>query len=456
MNVPAGTFWWDVGTLRTVGWTLVHSLWIGGVLAALLRLGLRLLPPASAHLRHRAATACLLLLTIATVGIGASLLGEWREHAGCWRQVERIPSASDRPLPPRCTPHVGKTVMASVRAASRSAAGPGVRAEPAAAPARAGAVGEERRPPAFERVLARGTRLLGLHRVGTRLRPSAIAASRTLQVAVGLWALFAAASLLRFLIGFLALGRTVRRAALLEDAGIRRTVARLASRTGVGRAVEVRAVPGLESPGVVGWRRPVLLLPEELHRTAPRDELTPIIAHELLHVRRADYPADLVQRLVDILFCFNPFGRWISNRVRLEREAARDREVVRSGVTSARGYVRALAAAEIRGGAGRAGAGRVPSCAFHHGRGELLERVRRLAPKVGGGGGNASAVRAGRGALGRTLGLAGAVLIGLLTGVLAYEAASVSSFAVMAVDNEARPSAARIPAAAPVPRPPRP
>ena len=45
-----------------------------------------------------------------------------------------------------------------------------------------------------------------------------------------------------------------------------------------------------------------------------------MIAHELAHVRRRDYALNLVQVAADVILWFHPAARWLSRRVRIERE----------------------------------------------------------------------------------------------------------------------------------------
>ena len=403
----------DVGALRVVGWTLAHSLWIGALLAAALALGLRLLPAVFASLRYRAAVACLLAVPIATAGVGAWMLGDWGDHVACWRFLEDGPGSATEPLPGRCVQHVGKGVAASL---------------PIALPE-----GGVLRASSVERLLTDGTRLLGLDRISFPLRRPVIAASRFLELGVGVWALFAAAALLRFLAGFLAVRRAIRRARPVRDGAAPPWLERMSARAGVDRQVEVRLTSDLDSPGLAGWWKPVLLVPADLWHARPGEDLRPILAHELIHVRRRDYPVNSIQRLTEALFFFNPFLRRISARVRLEREAARDREVVGTGLATAHGYVRALAAAETRRARPR-----LPACGFRDGRGDLLERVRRLAPE-----GRGDQARAPERVGPTALSVAAGVALALLTSVLAWQAVSLSSYGVMAVDNQERPTAVR-------------
>lgn len=49
-----------------------------------------------------------------------------------------------------------------------------------------------------------------------------------------------------------------------------------------------------------------------------------MLLHELAHIRRGDYFANLFQLLVEALLFFNPAALWISHQVRREREACCD------------------------------------------------------------------------------------------------------------------------------------
>ena len=124
------------------------------------------------------------------------------------------------------------------------------------------------------------------------------------------------------------------------------------------------------APMLVGWLRPVILFPLGMTVGLPPRQIELLLAHELAHVRRADFLFNLLQLLVETLLFFNPAVRWLSNQVRHERELACD-ERVAADPRDRTAYARALlAVAEHR---------------HHHGDlavaatgGVLLERVRRI------------------------------------------------------------------------------
>ncbi len=98
-------------------------------------------------------------------------------------------------------------------------------------------------------------------------------------------------------------------------------------------------------PMVLGWRRPVILLPPRAIADLSPDQLRGVLAHELAHVRRRDYLANLFQIAADACLFHHPAARWVSRRVRIEREYCCDDVAVAIG-GDAREYARALAALE--------------------------------------------------------------------------------------------------------------
>jgi uncharacterized protein (TIGR03435 family) len=89
--------------------------------------------------------------------------------------------------------------------------------------------------------------------------------------------------------------------------------------------------PGAEEPGVVGFLRPVLILPAHfLEHLNPR-QLRAILMHELCHVHRQDNLFAGVHMIVEAIFWFHPLVWWIGSRMVEERELACDEEVLRMG-----------------------------------------------------------------------------------------------------------------------------
>lgn len=93
---------------------------------------------------------------------------------------------------------------------------------------------------------------------------------------------------------------------------------------GLLRQVRLTVTDRLTSPAVVGVLVPTLILPLSLLTTLTHEQLPFVLLHELAHIRRGDYFANMLQLLIEALLFFNPAVWWISHQVRREREACCD------------------------------------------------------------------------------------------------------------------------------------
>lgn len=94
----------------------------------------------------------------------------------------------------------------------------------------------------------------------------------------------------------------------------------LRSKLGVKTPVALKESMRVSSPLLVGWIKPVILLPVGLLSGLSGTQIECILAHELAHVRRLDYLVNLLQSAVEVILFFNPAVWWISAQIREERE----------------------------------------------------------------------------------------------------------------------------------------
>jgi bla regulator protein blaR1 len=129
-------------------------------------------------------------------------------------------------------------------------------------------------------------------------------------------------------------------------------------------------------PMVLGWRRPLILLPAPATQTLTAGELRAILAHELGHVRRRDDVANLVQAIAELCLFHHPGARWLARRIRTEREYSCD-DIAIAATGQPRVYARALAAIEDT----RCGSALAVAAAS----GTLLDRIQRILdqPRAG-------------------------------------------------------------------------
>jgi beta-lactamase regulating signal transducer with metallopeptidase domain len=96
--------------------------------------------------------------------------------------------------------------------------------------------------------------------------------------------------------------------------------------------VQLRESRRIHSPMVIGFIKPIVLVPVGLLANLPPGQVESALAHELAHIRRHDYLVNLLQSMTETLFFFNPAVWWISSLVRTEREhCCDDRAVAMTG-----------------------------------------------------------------------------------------------------------------------------
>jgi uncharacterized protein (TIGR03435 family) len=109
-----------------------------------------------------------------------------------------------------------------------------------------------------------------------------------------------------------------------------RAVVRQSAPVALQSPIPVRSSPGLLEPGIVGIRRPVLLVPEGIEQRLTRSQLDAVFAHELRHVQRRDNLTATIHMVVEAVFWFYPLVWWIGARMVDERERACDEYVLRA------------------------------------------------------------------------------------------------------------------------------
>ena len=84
-------------------------------------------------------------------------------------------------------------------------------------------------------------------------------------------------------------------------------------------------------PLVAGLIKPMILLPVALASSLTPDQLEALLAHELAHLRRFDLIVNLLQRIAEALLFFHPAVWYISRRISSERENCCDDSVLQAG-----------------------------------------------------------------------------------------------------------------------------
>jgi beta-lactamase regulating signal transducer with metallopeptidase domain len=186
---------------------------------------------------------------------------------------------------------------------------------------------------------------------------------------LGLW-LAGVAALASYHLGGWRLARRLSRQGRPAAAAITSLGVDLCRRFGIHRWVAFLESTAVSVPTVIGWLRPVVLVPASALAGLSPSQLEAILAHELAHVRRHDYLVNLFQTAVETLLFYHPAVWWVSSQVRRERENCCDDLAV--AVCGDRlSYARALMDLE--------GLRTSPRFALAASGGSLSDRIRRLA-----------------------------------------------------------------------------
>src|SRR5689334_5208625 len=143
----------------------------------------------------------------------------------------------------------------------------------------------------------------------------------------------------------------------------------LQRRMGLDRVIRYCECHRLDAPAVLGWFRPVVLLPVRALTGLTEEQIEAVIAHELAHIRRLDCFVNLFQIATETLLFYHPAIWWVSQRVRAERENCCDDEAI-AICGDAVNYARALTKMEEWRTA--------PALMMAANRSPLAERVVRL------------------------------------------------------------------------------
>lgn len=336
--------------LEQLGWTLLHFLWQGVLIASLLAVALAGLRGRAARTRYIVSVAGALaagLLPLATflllplppmAGSSAAPLHAKRSYTAPPASL-RPPLPASVPVPPSAEPTVAQPT-------------------PARQPTHTPLLSQNRNVPTLPRIYSA---------LASEARP-------WLPWLAAAWTLGVAGLSFRLLTGWTQVQRLRRHGVELADVRWQARLQTLATRLGVRRAVRLLESTLAEVPAVIGWLRPVILLPVGVLSGLSTIQVEMILAHELAHIRRQDYLINLGLALFETLGFYHPAVWWIARCVRAEREHACDDLAVSACGGDRLGYVRALATLEEM----RGPTGQFALAASGGGRGLLLSRVRRL------------------------------------------------------------------------------
>jgi len=271
------------GTVKAICWTLIHSLWIGLIIALLCGVIIAITRKSAAVLRYRLLCGLLMVFVISMV---ITFNIEVR--------------AARVPLLPPTPPIIVMTVDA---------------------------------PTVSQQVETVLNRSLVDQTIGFL--------NQNRNIIFMAWLLFFLLKSLKMVSGLLYIQRIRHHKTHAVADELKHRIELFSSQIGIRRAVRLVQSKLVRVPVAVGWLSPVILLPLGIVFQLTPEQLDGILWHELAHIRRRDYLVNILQGLVETVFFFNPGLLWLSSLIRTEREACCD-DIVLSRMNQKANYLEAL------------------------------------------------------------------------------------------------------------------
>jgi beta-lactamase regulating signal transducer with metallopeptidase domain/peptidoglycan/xylan/chitin deacetylase (PgdA/CDA1 family) len=325
--------------IENIGWTLIHSVWQIALVALVLFFALRFLQKSTANVRYSVSVLALGAALVLPAATFLNLSGNPPSKL-FQNEISRAPSANQiyEPRPQTENPSLA---------------------------ADAEAQGTKTKEKFF----------FAVENLQNFFRQNS---SPILLFIVGLWLFGVALSALRLAGGVWQLRQYKTKEISAPDARWQAKFAALCEKLKITRRVKFLQSNLIQTPVVIGWLRPVILIPASVFLQISPKELETIIAHELVHIRRCDALVNFAQSAVEVLFFYHPCVWWISRVIRAEREFAADAAVLRSFGASRFVYANALAnLEEIRHETNQ----KLPRFATAANGGNLMQRIQKILQK---------------------------------------------------------------------------
>ena len=256
--------------VRAFGWSLLHFVWQGAIIAVFLALVFKLLRSRSPQLRYMVACSALALMMIAPV-ITFAYLAIASHAAG----------------------HAITYVTAG------------------------------KNPVIHLRDSFSGTADSWLTEIAASL-------DRLLPWVLAVWFAGVVFFLARFNVGLMLAERMKSIATEAVPAELQLLFSNLKHRLGITRPVRLANSALVQVPTVIGWLKPVVLIPLGCLTGLSPVQIEAIFAHELAHIQRHDYLVSVGQSFVEAILFYHPAVWWVSKQVRKERENCCDDLAVRA------------------------------------------------------------------------------------------------------------------------------
>ncbi len=150
----------------------------------------------------------------------------------------------------------------------------------------------------------------------------------------------------RFLGAVLSVARIRSKSYPVRDERANLMLCRLAGTMSLEIPIPLRESNEIQSPAVVGWRSPIIVLPPQW-QTWESHQLQAVLAHELAHISRNDFFWRVFAAFIQAVHFYHPLTHWLLRRLAYSQELAAD-QLAATTLGSRKNYRKALSQLAIR------------------------------------------------------------------------------------------------------------
>lgn len=267
--------------IQALGWTLLHSLWQGLLVALIAAAFLLTAKKASATVRYNLVLVTFILFILSTI---TTLVWEWQASA-----------------PDHISPHIY-----SIKAKT-------------------------------------GSQLSSYDFSGIQQLTynCTVYFSKNAPVLVFIWFVFFVFRSVKLLRGFVFLQQAKNRYLYAPPESWKNRITSLCQKLQLNKHVRLFESGFVKVPMVIGHLKPLILIPAGLLAGLPAEQIEAVLLHELAHIRRHDYLVNAMQTVMECVYFFNPGLLWISTLLRDERENCCD-DIALAHTRNKKEFVQAL------------------------------------------------------------------------------------------------------------------
>lgn len=146
---------------------------------------------------------------------------------------------------------------------------------------------------------------------------------------------------LRFAGGLIYTYRMRSRSQKIGGSELNNMLEKMSKKIGLRSKVQIKETSLISTPMVIGFIKPIILLPLGMANGLSLHQVEAILFHEIAHIYRLDYLINLIQSIIEVVLFYHPVVWWLSAYIRAERENICD-DIAIKHTGSALNYAKAL------------------------------------------------------------------------------------------------------------------